>query len=50
VGRIGTNEITRIGIKEKDIDELVSLFISSIYANVRKEVIKFRAKFKIRYC
>lgn len=50
VGRLGTNEITRIGIKEKDLDELASLFISSIYVNVRKEVIKFRSKFKIRYC
>ncbi len=50
VGRLGTNEITRIGIKEKNLDELANLFISSISKNVKKEVIEFRSKFKIRYC
>lgn len=50
VGRIGTNEISRIGMKEKDLDRLAELFILSISKNVKDEVIRFRSRFKIRYC
>ncbi|MEM0150201.1 MAG: DegT/DnrJ/EryC1/StrS family aminotransferase [Thermoplasmata archaeon] len=50
VGRMGTNEITRLGFKEKDVEKLSELIISALNKNVSREVIAFRNKFKIKYC
>ncbi len=49
VGRIGTNEISRLRFDKKDIDYLSDLMVNGLKRNVSEEVIKFRRKFKIHY-
>jgi glycine hydroxymethyltransferase len=50
VGRMGTNEVTRLGFNLKDIDKLSELIMLSLEKNVSKEVITFRKMFKVKYC
>ncbi|MDP8012302.1 MAG: aminotransferase class I/II-fold pyridoxal phosphate-dependent enzyme [Thermoplasmata archaeon] len=49
VGRMGTNEISRLGFGKKDINKLADLIIQSLKKNVSEEVISFRKRFKIHY-
>ncbi len=49
VGRMGTNEITRIGMVEKDMDTLSELIVKAMKGKVKKDVINFRKKFTIKY-
>ncbi|MFA5805634.1 MAG: aminotransferase class I/II-fold pyridoxal phosphate-dependent enzyme [Melioribacteraceae bacterium] len=54
-GRIGTNEMTRFGMKESEM-EMIAKLIGRIYAgenpqNVKKDVVEFRNDFNvIKYC
>ena len=55
-GRIGTNEMTRLGMKEKEMEQIAK-FMKRIYFDredtekVKKEVIEFRNCFKdVHYC
>ena len=54
--RIGVQELTRVGMKEKEIEKIAKFFKEVILEKkdtekTRKEVIKFRKNFqKIRYC
>ena len=54
-GRIGTNEMTRMGMKENEMKEIAG-FIDSIYNNknlemIKEKVIKLRSKFqKVKFC
>ncbi len=50
VGRMGTNEVTRLGFGKKEIEKLSELILLSLKKNVSKEVISFRKKFRVRYC
>ena len=50
VGRLGTAELTRMGVKEKDIPELADIFIDAAAgATVRKRVKAFRERFDMEY-
>jgi len=50
VGRLGTAEITRMGVKEKDLSELADLFVDAAEGkNVRKRVKAFRERFDMDY-
>ncbi|MBD6955132.1 MAG: DegT/DnrJ/EryC1/StrS family aminotransferase [Thermoplasmata archaeon] len=50
VGRMGTNEITRLGFHEKDVDELSDLIMLALKKNVSRDVIELRRRFRVRYC
>ena len=50
VGRIGTSEITRMGMKEKDLPELASLFVAAAEGkNVKRKVKDMRLRFDMAY-
>jgi glycine hydroxymethyltransferase len=50
VGRLGTSEITRMGVKEKDLPELADLFLAAAEGkNVKRRVKAFRERFDIDY-
>lgn len=50
VGRLGTTEITRMGVREKDLTELADLFIAAVEGgNVKKRVREFRERFDMKY-
>lgn len=50
VARLGTSEITRLGVKEKHLPELADLFVqASKGVNVRKQVKEFRDQFDMDY-
>jgi glycine hydroxymethyltransferase len=50
VGRLGTSEITRMGLKEKDLPELADLFMAAAEGrNVKKRVKDFRERFDMAY-
>lgn len=50
VGRLGTSEITRMGVKEKDIPELADMFMAAAGGeNVRKRVKAFRERFDMDF-
>lgn len=50
VGRIGTNEITRMGAKEEDMQSLAGLLVNAAHGeDVRKEVAEFRARLHLSY-
>ncbi|MGB2581764.1 MAG: serine hydroxymethyltransferase [Thermoplasmata archaeon] len=50
VGRLGTAEITRMGVKEKDLSELADLFMDAAEGkNVRRRVKAFRERFDMDY-
>jgi len=50
VGRLGTGEITRLGMKEKHLPELADLFVeASRGKNVRKQVKDLRSRFDMDY-
>ncbi len=50
VGRMGTNEITRIGMVEKHMEKLSDLIVKAMETKVKKKVIEFRKRFDIKYC
>jgi len=54
VGRIGTNEITRLGMKEPEMERLAELIAKVLKekekANVIEEVRLLRKDFEIEYC
>lgn len=50
VARLGTAEITRMGVKEKDLPELADLFIAAAEGrNVKRRVKSFRERFDMAY-
>ncbi|MDH3364885.1 MAG: serine hydroxymethyltransferase [Thermoplasmata archaeon] len=50
VARLGTSEITRMGVKEKDIPELASIFMEAAEGkNARKKTKCFRERFDMTY-
>lgn len=50
IARLGTAEITRLGVKEKDLPELADIFMeSAIGKNVKKKVKAFRDRFDMAY-
>ncbi|MGC8610488.1 MAG: serine hydroxymethyltransferase [Thermoplasmata archaeon] len=49
VGRLGTNEITRLGMVENDVIKLGELMLESLNKNIKDKVINFRKSFKIKY-
>jgi len=50
VARLGTSEITRMGVKEKDIHDLADMFVQAAEGrNVRKRVKSFRERFDMAY-
>ena len=50
VGRLGTAEITRLGLKEKDIPELADLYMEAAKGrNVRRQVKSMRGRFDMAY-
>ena len=50
VARLGTAEITRMGVKEKDLPELADLFMAAAGGrNVKKRVKEFRERFDMDY-
>ena len=50
VGRLGTSEITRLGVKEKDLPELADMFIDAANGKqVKKRVKAFRDRFTMAY-
>ncbi|WP_255248237.1 aminotransferase class I/II-fold pyridoxal phosphate-dependent enzyme [Terribacillus saccharophilus] len=54
--RIGTTEVTRLGMKEKDMETIADFILAVLEdkkspENIRKEVIEFRKQYqKIHYC
>ena len=54
-GRIGTNEMTRLGMKEKEMKE-IALLISQIYNQQNTQEVKKKAKLlrsgfqEVKYC
>ena len=53
VGRIGTNEMTRRGGKEKDmvkIAEFIARVVIKKEKGISKEIIEFMKKFELAYC
>jgi len=50
VGRLGTSEITRLGVKEKDLPELADMFMEAAEGKqVRRKVKAFRDRFSMDY-
>jgi len=50
VGRLGTSEITRLGVKEKDLPELAEMFVDAAKGKqVKKRVKAFRDRFTMDY-
>ncbi|MCJ7607462.1 MAG: hypothetical protein MUO94_06430, partial [Thermoplasmata archaeon] len=50
VGRLGTAEITRLGVKEKDIPELAEMFMDALGGrNVKKRIREYRDRYDIAY-
>lgn len=50
VGRLGTSEITRLGVKEKDLPELADLFMDALAGRkVRRRVREYRDRYDIAY-
>lgn len=50
VGRLGTSEITRLGVKEKDLPELADMFIDAAKGKkVKRRVKEFRDRFAMDY-
>jgi len=50
VGRLGTAEITRLGVKEKDLHELADMFVDAARGKqVKKRVRQFRDRFTMEY-
>jgi glycine/serine hydroxymethyltransferase len=50
VGRLGTSEITRLGVKEKHLPELAEMFVDAAKGRqVRKRVKAFRDRFTMDY-
>ena len=50
VSRIGTSEITRLGVKEKHLGQLADLFADAAKGiNVRKRIKEFRDQFEMDY-
>jgi len=50
VGRLGASEITRLGVKEKDLPELADIFLEAAEGKqVRKKVKAFRDRFRLQY-
>lgn len=50
VGRLGTCEITRLGVKEKDLPELADIFMDGAGGkDVRRKVKRFRARLDMDY-
>jgi glycine/serine hydroxymethyltransferase len=50
VGRLGTCELTRMGMKEKDLGELADLFVEAARGrNVRKKVKVLRDRFEMDF-
>lgn len=50
VGRLGTSEITRLGVKEKHLPELADMFVDAAKGRqVRKRVKAFRDRFTMDY-
>jgi glycine hydroxymethyltransferase len=50
VGRLGTSEITRLGVKEKHLPELADMFVDAAHGRqVRKRVKAFRDRFTMDY-
>lgn len=50
VGRIGTNEITRMGAREEDMQTLAGLIVNAAHGeDVRKEVTELRSRFRLSY-
>ena len=50
VARLGTAEITRMGVKEKDLPELADLFMAAADGRgVKKRVKEFRERFDMDY-
>ena len=50
VGRLGTSEITRLGVKEKDLPELADIFVDAAEGKrVTKRVREFRDRFTMDY-
>ncbi|MGC8565195.1 MAG: serine hydroxymethyltransferase [Thermoplasmata archaeon] len=49
VGRMGTNEISRLDFKEKDVEILSYFMIKALKKNISDDVINFRRKFKLHY-
>ncbi len=50
VGRLGTSEITRLGVKEKDLPELADMFVDAAEGKrVTKRVREFRDRFTMDY-
>ena len=50
VGRLGTAEVTRMGVKEKDIPELADMFMDAAAGgNVKRRVKAFRERFDMDY-
>ena len=51
VGRIGTNEVTRLGADESAMAEIASLLIRALRGrSISKEVISLRSKLRMTYC
>lgn len=52
VGRIGTNETTRIGMKQKEMKKISELIVKSVKGkNVKREVVELKRNFrKVKYC
>jgi glycine hydroxymethyltransferase len=50
IGRLGTAEITRLGLKEKDLPALAELFIEAAKGrDVKKQVKQLRDRFDMAY-
>lgn len=50
VGRLGTSEITRLGVKEKDLPELADMFVDAAGGKrVKRRVREFRDRFTMDY-
>ncbi len=54
-GRIGTNEVTRIGMKEEEMEKICGLIVKAVKGgkkeDIKKEAVKLKSKFtKVHYC
>jgi glycine hydroxymethyltransferase len=53
IGRMGTNEMTRRGCKEEDMDKIADFMARVVVKrekNVKKDILEFLKKFEITYC